>query len=124
MEFYEKLNALQCTSILDYFNRNWYNIRDQWAAYATNKNFNFMNKTTNRLETTNQKLKSVVTLYAPLHTFFKQTLECLFSLNIEKDQRTINSLQRQPISNVTETEIERKYRSVLFHLRILSSKLK
>lgn len=94
MILYQKLVSLNLLLGLDYFEKNWLteNIRKQWAAYFTNNYQHFMNCTTNRLESINQKLKTVVTKYGSLHTFLKETIQCIQSLGVKRDQRTIRAI--------------------------------
>lgn len=40
-------------------------------------------------------------------------MQCIESLNVERDHRTISSIQRQPIRPINETETDFKYRSIL-----------
>lgn len=41
-----------------YFDKNWHTIKDEWVLYEENRNFIIKNRTTNRLESFNQKMKS------------------------------------------------------------------
>lgn len=112
MAAYEELNF---PLVKAYFDQNWHDpdTRKQWATYHT-KNFqNYLNRTTNRVESLNHQLKSVITTYGALHTFLKETMQCVESLNVERDHRTIGCIQRQPIRPINETETDFKYRSIL-----------
>lgn len=108
-------NTLNFPLVKDYFYRNWHDLdtRKQWAAYHTNNFQNYLTRTTNRVESINHKLKTVITTYGTLHTFFKETMQCVESLNVERDHRTIASIQRNPIRSTNETETDFKYREVL-----------
>ncbi|CAG5073446.1 Similar to ZSWIM9: Uncharacterized protein ZSWIM9 (Homo sapiens) [Cotesia congregata] len=76
-EEYDKIYAKFCeqapTSVIDYFNKNWHNIRDEWTSYSM-VNGNLDNKTNNRLENLNGKLKQVLgrenTLIEFINSFF------------------------------------------------------
>lgn len=129
MEAYEELKALKLQKVQEYFDKNWHKIetRSQWAAYFTNSHQNFLTRTTNRLESINQKLKTVVTKYGTLHNFFKETIQCIQSMSTERDQRTIRSIHRKPTDVTKETEDEKLYRNVLtsFALtKLLAEKMK
>lgn len=63
----------------------------QWAGHFTNSHENYLNRTTNGLESINQKLKSVVTKYGTLQSFLMETLDCIQSLGLARDQRTTRS---------------------------------
>lgn len=106
---------LRFPRVKEYFDKNWHllNIRKQWAAHYTQNFQNYLNRTTNRIESLNQKLKTVITPYAALNTFMRETIQCIESLNAERDHRTICSIQREPIDVVNETETEFKFRNIL-----------
>lgn len=101
--------------VKEYIDRNWHplEVRKQWATYLTDNMQNYLNRTTNRIESLNQKLKTVVTRYGRLNTSLKEAMQCIHSLNVERDYRTIVGLQRVPILAVNETNMEFKYRSIL-----------
>lgn len=60
--------------VVQYFNKNWHEIRHQWTVFGMN-NENYGNLTNNRLESLNQKLRNVMeknnTLLQFLEKFFK-----------------------------------------------------
>lgn len=114
-EAYEELKALNYPKVLEYFDKNWHTIeiRTQWAAYFTYSYQNYFTRTTNRLESINQKLKTVVTKYGTLRNFLKETIQCIQSMSVERDQRTIQSIHRKPTDVTKETPNESMYRSVL-----------
>lgn len=115
LDLYQELCELNFEKVREYFDKNWHadDVRSQWAAYFTNSSQNYMNRTTNRLESINQKLKSVVTKYSKLHIFLKATLDCIQSLGLERDQRTIRSIHRRPVNIINETVDEHAYRALL-----------
>lgn len=94
---YAELIDLDLPQVSSYFNDNWHEIRREWVACFTMLYHNFCNRTTNRVELLNAKLKSVVTKYTTLQKFFFETLECIKSAVIESDHRTISKVQRKPI---------------------------
>ena len=56
------LNDIGFTKVLDYFEANWHPIRHEWVACFAN-NFNFNTRTNNKLESINQKIKSVCSAF-------------------------------------------------------------
>lgn len=114
-KYLEAYNQIQFPCVKDYFDKNWHPLEDrkQWATYLTDNMQNYLSRTTNRIESINQKLKTVVTRYGKLNSFLKETMQCIHSLNIERDYRTITQLQKKPITAVKETDMEFKYRSIL-----------
>lgn len=81
----------------NYFTNNWQNCAEMWAGCYVKHYKHFCNRTTNRVECFNQKLKSVVDRYSPLSKFFKDTILCINSLNVEKDVRTFMKNTRIPL---------------------------
>ena len=54
--------------VISYFNEN-YPIHEQWVLGMKFSSGNFLNNTSNRLESINQKLKSVISCYSSLEEF-------------------------------------------------------
>ena len=57
-------------SVFDYFVKNWDGIKIELALGLKSGSCNFLNRTNNRLESINAKLKSVVTRYSDMVSFF------------------------------------------------------
>ncbi|KAG1650974.1 Zinc finger SWIM domain-containing protein 3 [Nymphon striatum] len=100
-------------SVLDYYNHNWHDIRDQWVEGLKNNKPNFMNSTNNRLESTNQKLKSVISQYSGVTVFFQDLMKCINSLKNERDHRATNVVLKSPIHRVAVSETEQAYEDLL-----------
>ena len=67
-ELYDQLkNAPQ--RVVEYFDSNWHAIRHEWVEGLKNASCNFMNRTNNRVESINQKLKSVISRYSRVTVF-------------------------------------------------------
>ena len=66
-EKYQEIYSRFCDSapptVCEHFNNNWHPIRQQWVTG------NFLNRTNNRLESLNVKLKSVISRYSSLEEF-------------------------------------------------------
>ena len=69
-ELHQDLHGANLKSVTEYFNNNWHPIKEQWVDGLKNDNVTFQNRTNNRLECINQKLKSVITKYSSLPQFF------------------------------------------------------
>ena len=66
-------------SVIQYYDANWHSIRDEWVECYKSLNFTLGEKTNNRLESNNGKLKSVCSWFASLSCFFDHfLLFCLF----------------------------------------------
>ena len=66
--FYDKQSAPK--SVTDHFDGNWHGIREQWVDGLKNSQYKYLNKTNNRVESINAKLKSVITRYSGMMQFF------------------------------------------------------
>ena len=60
LQFYDQLKGTNIKSVLEYFDTNWHCIRQQWVNGLKNDDISFMNRTNNRVESINQKIKSVM----------------------------------------------------------------
>jgi zinc finger SWIM domain-containing protein 3 len=47
------------SDVIDYFQKNWEPMKAQWVLYLTFNNICFLNKTNNKVENINRKLKSI-----------------------------------------------------------------
>ena len=70
--------------MLNYFDKNWHGIRNQWVEGLKHDSCHYLNSTNNRSESINQKVKSV-SKYSSVITFFRELMKCLDSLSLEKD---------------------------------------
>lgn len=94
-DFYLELNLLCLDQLLEYFNVNWHNIKEDWSLYSLMKN-NLGNTTNNRLESINAKLKQVITKNSPLVITIKDFFEWYDSHNNESQLRTAKQFLRKP----------------------------
>lgn len=103
---YQELLNTNLHSVIKYFNENWHGICDQWVEGLKNNHFNLLNRTNNRLECINQKIKSVVSKNSDLNSFWIDLMHCLNTLNVERDQKAVNVQLKTPIGvDVAGTDI-------------------
>ena len=77
LENYECLLKSGLQSVIDYYNDNWHLIRYQWVECFKDANFTAGERTNNRLESINAKVKSVCSKYASLpHSLISFLLYC------------------------------------------------
>jgi len=93
---YKELQQTRLKTVLDYFNDNWHQIRNEWVCGLKDDNLMFQNHTNNRVESINQKLKSVISKFACLPQFCCELLVMLSSFHVEQDHRTIALFQKVP----------------------------
>lgn len=112
-QLYGELTDLRLDAVTEYFNVNWHPIRMEWVACFTKHYHHYSNHTTNRVESLNSKLKSVVTKYASLQNFLVETVQFLKSTFTESDYRTISKRERKPIVTEEEDVFVSEYRKLL-----------
>lgn len=86
---YQQLLNTKLSSVINYFNENWHMIKDEWTMHGKNEWINYMNYTTNRVESLNQKLKIIGNHYASLLTFFDNLIISCTVISSEKDIKVL-----------------------------------
>lgn len=81
---YNKLVALNCDKVIQYFNDNWHANRNEWVKGFIKNSFTFNIATTNHLESINQKIKQVVIRNSNLAVFYKDLLILFDALHDER----------------------------------------
>ncbi|XP_055308157.1 uncharacterized protein LOC129572236 [Sitodiplosis mosellana] len=96
LQLYEQLEEIASAELMQYFNDNWHKaeIRPMWVGCYVNSGSHFDNRTNNRTENFNQKLKGVLTRFAPLKQMFKETIIVLSTLADERDYRKITHTEK------------------------------
>lgn len=108
-----KLVRMNCPDLLAYFNDNWHGIKDQWVGFLVNQQANYENRTNNRLESFNQKIKSVVSKYSRLTHFFQDLMTCIASYNIERDHKAADSILRKSLVTDLDKLHDKQYSKFL-----------
>lgn len=98
VHLYEKLKNMPCPKVHEYFDQHWHNIRDQWVGFYVNQHKNYENRTNNRLESFNQKIKTVITKYSGLANFFEDLWTCTLSYNVERDHQLADDVLRKSLT--------------------------
>ena len=112
IETYEEFKATNIWPAIEYFDRNWHPIRDEWVMYAKGDAFCLGETTNNRLESINGKIKSVCFKYASLSKFFDEFFAVLTILRDERSHSIVMSQIRKPTSlrqsypNLNDEEIK------------------
>ena len=84
-------------TVLEYFNKNWHPIKEQWTMGMKYNSGNFLNTTNNRLESLNAKLKSVVSKYSSLEAFIENFFLIIRVLRAERDHKAALVVQKVPV---------------------------
>uniref|UniRef100_A0A131XS24 Putative mumet1 n=1 Tax=Ixodes ricinus TaxID=34613 RepID=A0A131XS24_IXORI len=101
----EALEATLCPKVLDYFLSNWHDVRAEWVQ-GLQQTTRLGNRTTNRVESVNQKITMAVLRYESLPQLFEDLMVVTMGLRIERDQRATAVLMKtSTIPNSTEDEL-------------------
>lgn len=82
---YNRLKKETPKAVINYFDKNWNTIRDEWTLTSNFMNMSFMNTTNNRLESLNGKIKSIATKFATLEQFIIDFFILISTRNSEHD---------------------------------------
>lgn len=121
-QLYEELRGLQLDNVMEYFDAHWHPVRTQWSACYVKKYYHYSITTANDVGILNFKLKSVITKYTSLQTFFGETVQFMKSAITESDYRTISNVTRQPINRGNEPGFVRQYRLLLTEFAFMQLK--
>ena len=108
-EIYEEMVTTVPEIVKQYYDSNWGNITDQWVQYSTLQNLCFLNKTNNRLECLNSKLKSVINRYSPLEDFLKHFFAIINSFRTGKEVKILHMLNKVSTKPYRENSPEYLY---------------
>lgn len=103
--FYKHLQEVAPNSVLEYFDNNWHDLRNEWVTGLTSNNGNFMNLTNNRLENFNGKLKSVIPIFSNFETFVDKLFVVIRCLRLERDKNALKMVQKQPTISIQNPEL-------------------
>ena len=97
MKLYNDFVQAAPMSVRQYFDRNWHDIRDQWVRGLMCETMNFGNTTNNRLESLNQKVKSVVAPNCTFASCVSSLKSAIESLRAERDHRAVAMVQKRSV---------------------------
>ena len=102
--------------VISYFNENWHPIHEQWVLGMEFSSGNFLNNTNNRLESINQKLKSVISRYSLFEEFVKKFFLILRVLRSERDHKAALTVQKvSVVFHTTDSDVLIRYMKHLTH---------
>ena len=113
LQIYDELTECAPKGVLEYFNENWHTIRNEWVDCLKNLQCNFMNRTNNRLESLNGKLKAVITRYSGMVQFFNDLMQCINSLKLERDHRALQVVTKRRVTTFDKESSLGKYMGFL-----------
>ena len=95
-EIYKELKELELTKVTAYFEKNWHGIREEWVEGLKKQHLSLGERTTNRVESTFQKIKSVTASSMPLKEFLKTLWRTINTLRTERRHRAMVALSKIP----------------------------
>ena len=110
IKFYDQFKRSVPKNVINYFDGSWHSIREQWVDGLKNSYFN---RTNNRVESINAKLKSVIKRYSGMTQFFNDLMQCLSSLQVERDHRALEVMTKQRVTGIDPTSTLGKYMELL-----------
>ena len=96
-EAYQDLQYSATRAVREYFETNWHPIQAEWIDGLKDMKSNLLNRTNNRVESTNQKLKSVISRYSGITDFFLDLMKCVSVLKNERDSRAAKLDLKVPV---------------------------
>ena len=112
-ENYQLLLQSGMQSVISYYNNNWHPIRYEWVECYKGVNFTLGERTNNRLESINGKIKSVCSRHVNLDTFFDQFFAVLACLRNERDHSTLMAIVKKRVILSPINSPEWQYASLL-----------
>ena len=107
---YNKLCNDCSNAVISYY--NWHNIRKEWVD-GLKDGVNLGNRTNNRIESINDKVKSVLKHHSTLPEFAENFLIALKSLRTERDLKTVGMFQKKAVAPYPKESPEYKYRKLV-----------
>ena len=109
----KKLKDTRLQSVIQYYEQNWEPIKEQFVACYKNSIVTFGETTTNRLESTNAKIKSVCSRHGSLRQFFSEMFVVLGALRNERRHKQLMALSCLPTDFQSDDTDMKKYRMLL-----------
>ena len=101
-ELRRQLHETGLDSVVTYFEANWHPLRAEWAnCFLASGTFG--NRTNNRLESINQKIKSLCSAYGNLNDFFRELRTVLACLRVERDNVALNCVSKVSLCTIGES---------------------
>jgi len=119
----DQLVALGYEKVIKYVKDSWEPIRDEWVEGLKAKKLTFGERTNNRLESINAKIKSVCTKHACLQRFFVDFRCFLSSMRLERRHRALMTFTKKrttdvPAELVPYLELLTRFRCFLSSMRL------
>ncbi|OXU27959.1 hypothetical protein TSAR_009990 [Trichomalopsis sarcophagae] len=114
MQLYNKLRELASSTFIQYFDKEWHNIRKEWTDYGM-VDENLGNLTNNHLESINQKFKATIEKQNSLIDFFKRYFDWEVSHNYENDIKLSKCFTKKRLTEAVKdtADFQSQYQELL-----------
>jgi hypothetical protein len=104
-EKYRLLEETGITAVIDYYKKNWENVKEEFVECFSAMNLTFGNRTSVRPESVKEKIKNLCLRSGTLVGFYRQLLTVVNMLRSDCDQRAQQTLKR-PASQFPSDSLE------------------
>ena len=120
-----KFKLIDNQPLQDYFVKNWYRIKEQWASAFKYQQHNMGELTTSRLENLNRRIKAVTCSFSSLTHFFDNFHVVLKLLRQTRNHNYIVNISKQSSLDSVSTMDEKQYRDLLtpYAFRVLKQEI-
>jgi zinc finger SWIM domain-containing protein 3 len=94
--FYQDLQDTRLPKVVEYYNKNLHVCRHEWVP-GRQQRTNYLQRTNNRVECINQKLKQVINHRSSMDEFVADLLRTVNALRDERIHRAAYIFQKQPV---------------------------
>lgn len=99
--------------VVEYFDKNWHTIKNEWVLGFKALCGSFLNFTNNRLESINGKLKQVISFHSSLEEFVVKFFVILTSLRTERDHKAALQFQKVKVQPYSQSSPEAEFSKLL-----------
>jgi len=112
-KLYDSFQSSCPKAVIEYYNKNWHPIKDEWVLNYKATCGSFLNMTNNRLECINGKLKQVISRNSSLYEFFEKFFVILQTLRTERDHKAALTFQKTKVFSYQKDSAEMQYSELL-----------
>lgn len=110
---YELLKKNCPRKVVNYYDENWHQIKEEWVLGFKASCGSFLNFTNNRLESINGKLKQVIDYHSSLEEFVQKFFVILTSLRGERDHKAALQFQKVKVHPFLASSPKAQYAKLL-----------
>ncbi|CAG9772142.1 unnamed protein product [Ceutorhynchus assimilis] len=100
-------------SIVDYFDTNWHESREEWSLSNKYMTRSLLNTTNNRIESMNAKIKQIVNRYSKLEQFVEEFMTFIACQHVEHDRKAAHQFHKTPVILFPDDSPEKQYADFL-----------